>query len=103
MEWHEQIEKAQGFQWDSGNSRKNEHKHQVSCEEAEQVFFNQPLMLLDDPKHSKNELRIRAFGKNNAGRLLTISFTLREDLIRIISARSMHRKERTIYEEQNKK
>jgi hypothetical protein len=43
-----------GFDWDDGNARKNE-KHGVSVSEAEQVFFNQPLLLLDDVKHSQDE------------------------------------------------
>ncbi len=101
MEWRSQLEKTQGFQWDFGNSKKSVHKHQVSCEEAEQVFFNRPLLLLEDPHHSKTELWIKAFGKNNTGRLLTLSFTLREDCIRIISARPMNRKEKKNYEKQN--
>lgn len=103
MNWRDQLQKAAGFQWDSGNSRKSVHKHQVSCEEAEQVFFNQPLLFLEDPLHSKSELRIKAFGKNNEKRLLTVSFTLRNSLIRVISARPMNRKERKVYEKQTQK
>ncbi|MBI2337298.1 MAG: BrnT family toxin [Deltaproteobacteria bacterium] len=103
MKWQERTGKAQGFQWDSGNAQKSQHKHQVSCEEAEQIFFNQPLLLLEDPIHSRSEPRMTAFGRNNAGRCLTISFTLRGEFIRIISARPMNRKERKIYEEQNKR
>ncbi len=101
MEWRDRLGKAQGFQWDRGNSQKNAHKHQVTCDEAEQIFFNRPLLVLEDLVHSAAEFRIKAFGRTNANRLLTISFTLRGDLIRIISARPMNRKERTLYEKQD--
>ncbi|MDI6748088.1 MAG: BrnT family toxin [Rhodocyclaceae bacterium] len=89
-----------GFDWDEGNSRKNE-KHEVSMAEAEQVFFNAPLLLLADAKHSAREARHHALGKTDGGRLLHLTFTLRRvgTLIRVISARDMHRKERTIYEQ----
>jgi len=73
----------------------------VSMAEAEQVFFNAPLLLLEDEVHSQQEIRIHALGKTDEGRALHISFTLREanQLIRVISARDMHRKERAIYEQ----
>ena len=91
-----------GFQWDDGNVRKNE-KHGVSTAESEQVFFNAPLLMLEDAKHSASEPRFHALGKTDDGRLLHITFTLREDgtKIRVISARDMHRKEREIYEQAN--
>lgn len=69
--------------------------------EAEQVFFNEPLLLLDDVKHSVNEARHHALGVTDDQRLLHITFTLRAKgtRLRIISARDMHRKERKIYEQ----
>ena len=90
-----------GFEWDLGNERKSEEKHSVSRFEAEQIFFNTPLLVLADQKHSQNEARYHALGKSNNARLLHITFTLRSDdtLIRVISARDMHRKERNIYEQ----
>jgi uncharacterized DUF497 family protein len=90
-----------GFDWDAGNERKSEEKHTVSRFEAEQVFFNQALLVLADQKHSQNEERYHALGKSNDARLLHITFTLRSDdtLIRVISARDMHRKERNSYEQ----
>lgn len=90
-----------GFDWDAGNERKNADAHGVSQTEAEQVFFNQPLIVTPDEQHSARELRIRALGITNAGRLLTLFFTMRADgsLIRVISARDMHRKERKEYEQ----
>lgn len=87
-----------GFEWDKGNARKND-KHGVSMAEAEQVLFNAPLLLLEDPRHSQQEARFHALGHTDRKRLLHISFTLRTGgtLIRVISARDMHRKEKVIY------
>ena len=92
-----------GFEWDAGNERKSE-KHGVTMMETEQVFFNAPLLLLEDAAHSQNELRIHALGRTDAARALHITFTLRKSgqLIRVISARDMHRKERAIYDQANK-
>jgi len=94
------LTKIVGFDWDDGNARKNE-KHSVSMAEAEQVFFNSPLLLLADARHSQQEARHHALGRTDDGRLLHIAFTLRKagGLIRVISARDMHRKERVSYEQ----
>ena len=91
-----------GFDWDAGNERKNE-KHGVSMAEAEQVFFNSPLLVLDDVPYSQNEVRLHALGKTDEARRLHITFTLRRAgaLIRVISARDMHKKERSVYEQAN--
>jgi len=93
-----------GFDWDEGNSRKSEKKHDVSQSEAEQVFFNQLLLVLADEEHSQQEVRYHALGRTNDTRLLHITFTLRVtgSLIRVISARDMHRKERIVYEKSQK-
>jgi uncharacterized protein len=94
------LNKITGFDWDDGNSRKSKEKHDVSQAEAEQVFFNDPLLLVLDERHSQKEARYHAYGKTNDGRKLHIAFTLRErdTLIRVISARDMHRKERVVYD-----
>ena len=96
------LNKVSGFDWDAGNARKND-KHGVSMAETEQVFFNAPLLLLEDLGHSQQELRVHALGKTDAGRGLHITFTLRQSgaLIRVISARDLHRKERAIYDQAN--
>ena len=92
--------KITGFDWDDGNARKND-KHGVSMAEAEQVFFNDPLLVVADTKHSREESRVHALGKTDEGRMLHLAFTLRQagEKICVISARDMHRKERTIYEQ----
>jgi len=71
----------------------------VSASEAEQVFFNQPLLMLEDPQHSQAEPRFHALGVTHTARKLHITFTVRGTRIRVISARDMHRKERTRYEQ----
>jgi uncharacterized protein len=93
------FEKIIGFDWDKGNEQKNV-KHGVSPAEAEQAFLNEPLVVLDDLKHSGKEPRFHALGQTSEGRLLHITFTIRMSKIRVISARDMHRKERAIYEQE---
>jgi hypothetical protein len=90
-----------GFDWDGGNSRKSADKHDVSQAEAEGVFFNDPLIVVEDSKHSETEPRFNALAKTAQSRLLHITFTLRQDgtLIRVISARDMHRKEKKAHEQ----
>ena len=84
------------FEWDQGNLEKNWLKHGVSPLECEQVFFNQPLVA-PDAKHSQNEERFFALGRTDMDRYLFLAFTVRGKKIRIISARTMNRKERKIY------
>ena len=93
-------QKITGFEWDAGNERKKVEKHDVSQAEAEQLFFNEPLLTVLDGKHSSVEMRIHALGKSDEDRLLHVTFTLRENKtkIRVISARNMSRKERTYYD-----
>ena len=98
------LSQIEGFKWDEGNSRKNVEKHDVSQAEAEQVFFNELLLIVEDGSDSSYEVRLHALGHTDAGRLLHISFTLRGNgkLIRVISARTMHRKDRLRYEQEAK-
>ena len=92
-----------GFQWDRGNNNKNLIRHNVQNWECEQVFFNKPLLVLEDPGHSVAEKRWVAFGKTDSGRLLVVIFTRRGNLLRVISARGMNTKERKFYEENENK
>jgi uncharacterized DUF497 family protein len=88
-----------GFDWDEGNRDKNWEKHQVSNRECEEVFFNIPLLLQPDPAHSQTETRHYLLGQTNAGRRLFVSFTIRGENIRVISARDMSKRERIFYEQ----
>ena len=96
------FDDIEGFEWDDGNSRKSVEKHGVSQAEAEQAFFNEPLLMIADPRHSEHESRFHALGRTDTGRLLHVTFTVRQGGIRlrVISARDMHRKERARYEEE---
>jgi len=87
-----------GFEWDEGNKDKNWIKHKVTSNECEQIFFNQPLIINFDEKHSNTEIRFYALGHTDLSRKLFIVFTVRNKKIRIISARDMSKKERKIYE-----
>lgn len=91
------LSKFTGFDWDAGNRDKNWRKHQVSLAECEQAFFNQPLLLLEDAKHSTKEARTLLLGITDEGRLLSVVFTERGAKIRVISARPMHKNERELY------
>lgn len=78
-----------GFEWDHANVTKNWDKHDVSTFECEQIFFNKPLIVKRDKKHSGFENRYYVLGRTDADRLLFAVFTVRNKRIRIISARDM--------------
>lgn len=86
-----------GFEWDKGNSGKNEKKHGVTDREAEEIFFNEPLLVARSRTEAM-EVRYAALGRTYGSRLLTVIFSIRSDRIRVISARPMSRKERETYE-----
>ena len=90
-----------GFDWDEGNKQKNWEKHKVDYRECEETFFNKPLLISEDTKHSSQEKRYHLLGRSDAGRTLFLVFMLRNNKIRIISARDQSRKERRIYEQQS--
>jgi uncharacterized DUF497 family protein len=103
MDAYDYLSNCTGFDWDEHNSIKNWVKHKVSPSECEQIFFNQPLIVSHDIKHSKGETRFFALGKTDSNRKLFIAFTVRKNLIRVVSARSMSRKEKRSYEKHEKK
>jgi len=96
------LESCDGFDWDDGNINKNWIHHGVAFWECEEVFFNQPLVVQSDVTHSIHEDRYYVLGRTNSDRRLFIVFTIRENLIRVISARDMTRRERKIYEQNEK-
>jgi uncharacterized DUF497 family protein len=87
-----------GFEWDSGNTDKNRDKHGVEPGECEEAFFNRPFIVAADERHSASESRYLALGRSDAGRRLFLVFTVRGELVRVISARDMSRKEKAVYE-----
>ena len=92
-----------GFDGDSANREKNWQRHRVAWWECEEVFFNQPLYISPDIRHSLKEERYYALGKTTQGRRLFVVFTRRRNSIRVISARDMHKKERRVYNEKAEK
>ena len=96
--------KELGFDWDQWNIQKNELKHGVSRLEAESVFFDPQYRLFSDIVHSiPREARYVLFGKSIENRILMVGFTLRSQKVRIITARTASKKERTIYASEEKK
>jgi uncharacterized protein len=96
------LDGCTGFEWDGGNAQKNWDRHRVTPEEAEDVFFNDPLVIRSDVRHSGQERRYYALGQTSDGRLLFAAFTIRGSLLRVISVRDMNRKERAAYAKHEK-
>jgi len=94
----DRLRECTGFQWDEGNGTKNWDSHDVSQSECEQVFFNQPLIVKRDRPHSALESRYYALGCTDVERLLFVAFTIRGDLIRVISSRDMTPSEQQRYQ-----
>jgi uncharacterized DUF497 family protein len=86
-----------GFDWDEAKALKNWERHRVTPEEAEDVFFNEPLVVRSDVPHSQREKRYYALGQTSFGRYLFVAFTIRRNLIRVISVREMNHREQEVY------
>ena len=93
----DELLRCTGFEWDEGNTDKSWVRHKVRWSECEEVFFNHPLLVLADDRHSAQEPRYYGLGRTNAGRLLFVVFTIRRDLVRVVSARDMSKRERREY------
>ena len=91
------LDGCSGFEWDEANAHKNWERHRVSPEEVEDIFFNEPLVVRSDIRHSQREKRYYALGQTSGGRCLFAAFTIRRSLVRVISARDMNRRERGVY------
>ena len=108
---------VEGFDWDEGNMDKNWGKHKVTNQECEEVFFDPWLIVYYDKGHSIKEdisqrkavsqicptLAYHLLGKTLGERKLFVTFTTRDDKIRVISARDMNEKERREYDKYKKK
>jgi uncharacterized protein len=95
---YDRLTACTGFDWDEGNRGKSADRHAVTAGEAEQPVFRQPFLVAYDTAHSQTEERFWALGQSASGRRLFLVFTLRDNRIRVISARDMNRRERGIYE-----
>jgi len=92
--------KPTGFEWDAGNNGKNAQKHRVSDRECEEVFFDVRFKVFYDKYHSLAETKYYGLGSTFAGRNIFVVFTVRDDKIRVISARPTNKKERREYEKE---
>ena len=92
--------KKLAFDWDQWNVQKNEIKHGISALEAESAFYDRAMVVFQDFRHSgPSEQRWIAYGTSAYHHVLMIAFTVRNENVRIISARKASRKERRVYEE----
>ena len=88
------------FQCDQGNIPKNLEKHNVTTQEAEEIFVLEPFLIDEDLKHSTaTEQRFNGLGQTKRKRKLFVAFIIRNNQIRVISIRDMKRIERSHYEE----
>lgn len=86
------------FEWDQSNRDKNLLKHRVTDGECEELFFDTKKRILKDALHSNHELRYILIGQTKKQRILFLVFTTRNHKIRVISARDLNKKERSLYE-----
>jgi len=86
------------FEWDKWNTDKIRDKHKVEYFECEEVFFDDGKVILKDVLHSGNEERYILIGKTKKDKLLFIVFTIRNEKIRVVSARPTNKKEARLYE-----
>lgn len=96
----DKLSQCSGSKWDEGNSDRSWIKHRASRSECEQVFFNVPLVVRGDPKHSQGENRYLALGLIDRGPGRFVALTVQKDTIRGISGRDVNRRERWIYDEE---
>jgi len=86
------------FEWDAGNVAKSFQKHSVTCEDAEEVFATRRFVPLGEQVQPPSpEPRFGVLGETSQGKLLFVAFTLRNQSIRVISARPMNIRERKFY------
>jgi uncharacterized DUF497 family protein len=95
------VKRSDAFdvEWDEGKNRLNQRKHAVSFEEAATIFFDPLEIAIDDPTHTISEYQFISIGQSFGGRLLVVSYSERNNRIRILTARKPTRRERRAYEE----
>ena len=87
------------FDWDPGKDAENQRKHGVSFSRAQYAFADSQRVIAKDVTHSQVEERFYGFGEVDGG-VLTVRFTYRASVIRIIGA-GYWRKGKSIYEREN--
>ena len=89
------------FEWDENKQQQNQQKHKISFEEATTVWTDPLALIAPDPTHSVTEKREWIIGQSYESRVLVVVFTIREETIRIISARPASKSEKKKYAESN--
>ena len=97
------LEHCIGFEWDEANITKKWERHHVAPEEAEDIFFHEPLIVRSDVRHAKREKRYYTLGQTSQGRQLFVAMAIRRKLLRVISVRDMNRNEAEMYAKTEKK
>ena len=87
------------FEWDDSKAESNLQKHWVPFEEAATIFADPFAAIFSDPDHSEEEIREIVVGISERNRLLVVSFTERNEVVRIISARKATKRERRMHED----
>lgn len=87
------------FEWDPNKDLENQKKHGIAFVEAQYAFADPHCVIAEDVTHSEQKQRYYCFGKAGGG-ILTVRFTHREGVIRIIGA-GYWRKGKVIYEQEN--
>jgi hypothetical protein len=87
------------FEWDPAKDLENQKKHRVSFTEAQYAFADSKRVIAEDLEHSAEEKRHYCFGRTSGG-ILTVRFTYRPGVIRIIGA-GFWRKGKAIYDREN--
>ena len=91
---------AGSFDWDPDKDAENRRKHGVSFAEAQAAFLDPGRVIARDLKHSRSERRFYCLGRVADG-VLTVRFTYRGNVIRIIGA-GYWRRGKKLYEEHTK-
>lgn len=89
--------KAAEFEWSAEKNKSNIEKHGVDFYDAQHAFLDNNRIIAEDLGHSYSEKRYFCFGKVS-GRIMTVRFTWRNNVIRIIGA-GYWRKGKKIYDE----
>lgn len=87
------------YDWDFEKAKINLKKHDISFQEAASVFGDPLALTFNDPDHSIGEYRLLTFGMTKTGKWVIVSHTETQNTVRIISARTMNKQERKIYEQ----
>lgn len=85
--------------WDATKAAANKKARNISFADAQGVFEDEFMLSMVDDDADRNEIRLVAIGEDYLGRILTVAYTVREDEVRLISARKATSRERAQYEE----